>query len=296
MNRLACICICAAFGPLTILPCPVLAQSPDGFAYGISPALLRNADDHLRLGVRAHAGWKWHRHTPAPQFSRSRFVEMSARLIGVGDARSAPQNQEISAQGGISISLRKLNPPDDTGPIDQVQPPFAFDYGIVGLGVRTHCEASADLDERSVVGSLVLRYLHNGWWWMPSAVLAGERVNPLQSRIRDGAQLEEDPHNRLSLRGYWYVELARLVDRCRGLAIEVEGSAFRTSDLGESSAAADLDDGRYYEVGFVYSRQTALFGSLVVRSASIRYASGQLPTAGADRHAWTVGLVIGRDQ
>ena len=73
------------------------------------------------------------------------------------------------------------------------------------------------------------------------------------------------------------------------------GAEYRGS-YTDTSAAADLDDGRYLEVGFVCNRQAALFGGLVLRSASFRHASGQLPTAPREGHAWTVDLVIGRDE
>lgn len=255
----------------------------DSWSAALSPALFRDVDGEVAIGARLSAQACHNEHDTRESFSRSTYIGASADAALPFASLGIPQNVEVSAQAGLSISLSERRPidPDDDPDTDF----YAFNYGFAAMGGRIQYESSANLEEQAVVGGLELRWVDPRRSYLPSLAATIEGVKPVRSELRSVLGMERSAHARVDLRGYWLLPLHGR------LFLELDAGYFRAFGLDEILEQEGLDRGGYIApmVGYGFLRP---IGPVVLRSAFVEYARGRRPTGSESERSWMVGLEI----
>lgn len=254
-------------------------------ALSIGPAYADNIDERAfaiaALGRFCHAAYD-----TRPMLPRAFYTGLEAD--GVIPLRSLVLPNDITASAflGLTIALTERLP-DPGGDLDDLGEAFRFNYGVLGLGASAAYESSTHFEEQNVTGQAELRWVHPGWPVMPSLVLGVGAVLPVRSELRNNLDEGNDLHGRLSIEAYWLIPASR--------HFEIEALARYVAGFGleEVVSAAGLD-----QAGLLQGRASWLLGAnlgpLTLSRVFVEYGYGRSPTDVEDRHAWTLGVRIGR--
>jgi hypothetical protein len=254
-------------------------------ALSVGPAYADNADERA-FAIAAIARFCHAPYDTRPTLPRAFYSGIEAD--GTVPLRSLVLPNDITASAflGLTIALTERLP-DPGGDLDDIGETFGFNYGVMGIGASAAYESSTDWSEQNMIGRAELRWVHPGWPLLPSIVVGVGAVLPLRSEIRMAIDASDDLHGRVSIEGYWLVPASRL--------FEIEAHARYVAGFGleDVVAAAGLD-----RAGLLQGRVSWLpavdLGPLMLSRVFVEYGYGRSPTDVEARHAWTVGLRIGR--
>jgi len=251
-------------------------------AFKVAPAVIRDDAADWGLGLKASADACRSRHDFSEDFPRSSYLRGALEgQVAFAELR-IPHQIAASLGVGFSMSLSKVN---TSGGIEDDF--YLFHHGFLGLGARGQYEASANLDEQAIAGGAELRYVDPLRWFLPSAVVTWQWVQPVRSEGREMLGVAVASHGRLVLQGYWLIGLGSRV------RAEIDGTLFRAYGLEDALEATGWASGEYLAATLEYVTG-ARIGPVYLGSVFVQYGTGQLPTDAKDRRAWTVGVEVGR--
>jgi len=268
--------------------CPVAAQvtNPEtGTTWRVAPVYVDDTHDDT-IGLAALFQTSQPHYDTRPRFPRARYLSARMHAVVPFSELSIPQNVEASVWFGGSVSFSERNPDDPDAPLDEAPPPYKFDHGFFGYGIRAQYESSSDFDEQAAAGGIELRYVDPNQPFIPSTLVQFDWVQPIASEVRDALDISKDSYGRLGLRGYWLVPLGKRFQT------ELDGGYFWAFGLEEALQENGWSDGPYGSatVGFLPGWPIWV---LKIESLLVGYAYGNRPTGPQEQKAWTVGVEIG---
>jgi hypothetical protein len=247
----------------------------------IGPALIVSDAGDVRPAVEGLAGLCRTRYAFRPNFPSTTYVQTSVEgMVALADIR-APHQLKASAGLGLTMSLSKENPAQG---IEDDQ--YLFHRGFFGVSARGVYEASTNFEEQAITGGAELRYVDPLRWYLPSLVIAGDFVMPIESESRDLLGVDNESFRRLMVRGYWLIPVGARI------TAEIDGSLFRTQGLEAAVRAIGWASGEAISASLAYGPLFTV-RSITVESIWVRYATGQVPVNQTNQKAFTLGVRLG---